>query len=184
MVILCIVERPNNVTALFSTTASWHIDCTTYVRGFNELSSEMAAKRFYLVVSLYRLSYFSSKLFIAEATKARQKKMAASSFKTYGGLTKTRSESQLNQGLHFVAADIPLDEPKPTDTTLGKEVVKSKEDEVAIAAGPGPRTRRRASSMFEEGLEKFFGKSEATRHQTRREVTVNDFDLISSQSTE
>lgn len=120
---------------------------------------------------------------IAEASKARQKKMAASPFKTFGGLTKTKSESQLNQGLHYVAADIPIDEPQPTEIFAEKDVVKANEDGTAGTVGL-PRIRRRGSSMFQEGLDKFFGESEAPKQQTKLDVTVNDFDLISSQSTE
>ena len=151
---------------------------------FNQFFSEMAARHFNICVDFHGFPFFLSKKLIAEASKARQKKMAASSFKTFGGLVKTKSESQLNQGLHYIAADIPLDEPKPKETHAEKQEVKTKEAEMVPVTARHPRMRRRRSSMFEEGLEKFFGEQETPKQKSTVAIKVEDFDLISSQTTE
>ena len=107
-------------------------------------------------------------------------------------MMKTKSESNLAQRFDFVAVDIPLDGEPELEKEKENETqsIEDKNDEpTKEEAPPGSSQRGRRPSVLEEGLKEFYdsttiGEKEESRESNAPEITLEDLDAVSGQTTE
>ena len=105
-------------------------------------------------------------------------------------MMKTKSESNLLQRFDFVAVDIPLEaEPKPEkkDEDVKRFIDENEQDAPEEEEPPSSGQRGRRPSVFEEGLKDFYDLKSVGKKDTDSkipEITVEDLDIISGQTTE
>ena len=123
-------------------------------------------------------------MFFCTASK-NKKRTLKSSLKPFS-MMKTKSESNLLQPFDFIAVDIPL-EPEP-------EIEKKNDSEIHLISNEPEKQEEitnsvqkgRRPSLFEEGLKEFYDKTAAEKKEDLHspEITLEDLDIISGQTTE
>lgn len=134
---------------------------------------------------------FVSKLLLSLTASKNKKRTFKSTIKPFGGMMKTKSESNLMQRFDLIAVDIPIDgEPEPEKKKMDNDIQlisnetdeKNKVEDLSSAS-----QRERQPGVFEEGLKEFYNKKvEENKSATTYspEITLEDLDMISGQTTQ
>ncbi|XP_022790762.1 supervillin-like isoform X2 [Stylophora pistillata] len=128
---------------------------------------------------------------LKKPSKSKSKRKLSTTLKPFS-MMNTKSESNLAQRFDFVAVDIPLDGEPELEKEKENETqsIEDKNDEpTKEEAPPGSSQRGRRPSVLEEGLKEFYdsttiGEKEESRESNAREITLEDLDAVSGQTTE
>lgn len=132
-----------------------------------------------------------SKLLLSLTASKNKKRTFKSTIKPFGGMMKTKSESNLMQRFDLIAVDIPIDgEPEPEKKKMDNDIklISNVTDETnKVEDLSSASQRERPSGVFEEGLKEFYNKKVEEKKSATTyspEITLEDLDIISGQTTQ
>lgn len=128
---------------------------------------------------------------VHKAKKARK----SSTLRPFG-MTKTKSESNLDQPFELIHVDIDIDEQTESQeqkkskiielTPVAKQTIPAVQ--IPVIQKPS-QTKQAKKTALDEGLEDFFGETKTNEEKTevsavKVDITTEDLDVISSQTTQ
>lgn len=124
--------------------------------------------------------------------KAKKAKKVSTSLRPFG-LTKTKSESNLDQPFELIHVDIDIDDQNQEKkkskiielTPVSKQTVP--QVQVTLGQSKGP-SKQSTNTALDEGLEEFFGDAKTNEtpveSAAKVDITTEDLDAISSQTSQ